>query len=144
MIRDWQHFKCSKCGKSVEGYGCKDWTTWPDTEYWNNYEPEICSDCYKELKKTERILYPYELDSPLIEFYVWKGFDQFVQDLIADEKHHGREFDIFEIKQKYFKQIERGDLKIREMKSPNYLRFWSKDLSLFDEIDLPVRYSERV
>lgn len=139
----WTHFKCSKCGKNVEGYGCKDWTTWLVTEYWKNYEPEICSECYNEIKKTERILHPYNIDSPLTEFYIWKGFDQFVNDWIIGKERYGIKFDLFKIKKLFFKQIERGMLKIRRVGSPNCLVWWSDDLSLFDEIDLPIKHSER-
>ena len=144
MSGDWEHFKCSKCGKDVEGYGCKDWTTWPVTDYCSNYEPEMCSDCYKELKKTERLLRRYEIDSPLTEFYIWKGFDQFIEDWINGINHHEVLIDILKVKKSFFKQIEKGVLKIRETASPNYLVWWSDDLSLFDEIDLPIRHSERV
>lgn len=143
-MRDWQHTECSKCGKKIEGYECKDWTTWAVTEFHKNYDPVICIDCYKELKKTVRMLYPYDIDSPLLEFYVWRGFDQFVQDIIVDFNRYGKECDITKIKRSFFKQIERGNVKIRRAESPNYLEFWTDDLSLFDEIDLPVRHSERV
>ena len=142
MTGNWDHFNCSICGQFVKGYGAKEWITWPKTNFGDNYEPEICHDCFEKLKHKEAILYFYDRDSPLTEFYVWKGFDQFIRDNIMMLSNRGLTFDVNEFKKSHVKQIEHGVFKIREKKSPNYLVCYSYDLFLFAEIDLPVWKSE--
>lgn len=142
MTGNWDHFNCSICGQFVKGYGAKEWITWPKTNYGDNYEPEICHECFEKLKHKEAILYSYDRDSPLTEFYIWKGFDQFEQDNITMLSNHGLTFDIDKFKKSHIKQIEQGMFKIRKKKSPHYLVWYSYDLFLFAEIDLPVWHSE--